>query len=150
MIEIEFIFRNDRAYNICMTMSYIINLFHNDHNPRIPYSRYQEIILELRRCKFDHYVPGFIVGYDSGVYLPTDEWLILYGIEEDITEWVIDDPMDDTIETFSMTESQQSALMTDVEEEITEEEEEDLIIGHHIIVNLSEVDSDMESLLTMA
>jgi hypothetical protein len=67
----------------------------------------------------------------TGVFTPTEMWLVEFGIEEAIAHWVID--VDDiTVGTFDMTESSDD----DTEEAIASDDEDELIVGHHIIMEM--------------
>ena len=129
-IQREFIFANDKAYNIHSTMSYIENLYHNERT--ITDWRYESIMAQLSNFKFvldDS--QDFIEHPYNGVFTPTDLWLQEFGIEEPVAHWVID--VDDiTVGTFDITESSDD----DTDEAIASEEEEEMIFGHHIIMEM--------------
>lgn len=140
-IQREFIFVNDKCYNIHGTMSYIENLYHNEGT--IVEWRYESIMATLSNFKFQSNVSqDFIEHPYNGVFTPTDLWLIEFGIEEPVAHWVI--PIDDpSVGTFSVHSEE---CIDGEEDEIDAEVEDELILGAMMIMDLVREDAEERNL----
>lgn len=141
MIEIEFFFENDVAYNIHDTMMYILRLREYDEDSHVSETAYNICVYEINQAKFRHYKPEYLPHLFTGVNIPFGEWLLTFGIEENIEHWIADDPLadDNTIHTFDMTDSE---FENEHEECIEDDEEMDLVIGHNIMTELMHEQDD--------
>ncbi len=127
-IERQYIFANRRAYTIAGTIAYIDNLYREDD--RINDWHYSSVCGLLGSFKYylddsQDWMPDLY----TGMFLPTEVWLIKYGIEE-TTRYQM--PVEDaTVATFDLTDS--SLDMNEDEECIESDEEDEIVVGHIVI-----------------
>lgn len=143
-LERKFIFCNETAYDIALTMAKMEELYSNTAEEAFPYHVLESILATLSDCRFlvclstDELMPCPGVG---GL-LPLDMWLRRYGVVDHQVEYYLNDD----IETLSLTESEALATVDEDEECIEDDEEEELCFGVHLIGNLMAETQDLDEL----
>ena len=145
-IEREYVFIGVKAYNIQHTIAYLANLYFNDRDG-IEQPVFESICAQLSCMKWETPYFGDFMEYPyTGMLIPLSIWMQEFGIEENITGWLVADAQansaldDGTIGTFTI-----DSIETDDEECISSEDEEELGIATMIVYDLDgNMDGDLE------
>ena len=135
----EFVFFNDACYNIFETMAYIDRLYcFGSDGLEFPEHRVREVLHSVSEFRLDGPYPEYICDCFTGVMIPSSYFFQKFGIEEDISHWISEYPLEDDIETVATFDLTDSSFELDNEECISDSEEEEICEVVRILFDLAE------------